>query len=333
MNKRHLKNILLIACLGLVPALVGCSGSKTSGSDSASNVIGNDSDSSAINVDSASIAKSDVPVPGDSAYKFSGTKEIIDYLKSRPDAAKYEGGIIYTMAEQVPDYASQLIAQLSKYSRFIIVDKASMHVILYDKYGQVEKSYRMACARNYGTKHKKADSRTPEGFFSLEGKYDSTDWLFTNDNGYTSPARGQFGPRFLRIKTPVSMQIGIHGTASPGSIGRRASHGCIRITNENIMELYGLAEKGMPVIVLPGKRDREVNSKEGYDVAYFPTGFEDVHYVAEAATKTNNSHKELTKENKKAESDSISVKKPSVDSESSDNKDEKNHPKEKRDSI
>lgn len=223
-------------------------------------------------VDSLIVIDDSIPEePPKVSYSFAGTQEILSFINNKSDASLYEGGIIPVIAKEVPKYANKLLSELETYSKFIVVDKASMRVILYDKYGQELKAYGMACAKNYGTKHKKADSRTPEGFFSLEGKYDSTDWLFTDDNGHTSPKKGQFGPRFLRIKTPVSMQIGIHGTGSPWSIGHRASHGCIRITNENILELYDLVEKGMPVMVLPGKRDRAVNREEGYDIPYFPT--------------------------------------------------------------
>lgn len=212
-----------------------------------------------------------IPQPGDSAYHFSGQEEIEEYLENSPDAENFAEGILPVIARNAPEYADKLIAALDTYSKFIVVDKASMRVILYDQYGQVLKSYGMACAKNYGTKHKKADSRTPEGFFSVQGKYDSTEWLFTDDDGKTSPVKGQFGPRFIRLNIPTTSQIGIHGTGAPWSIGRRTSHGCIRITNENIMELYDLVEVGMPVIVLPGKKDRVVNREEGYDIAYFPT--------------------------------------------------------------
>lgn len=225
-------------------------------------------------------------------YSFVDSTEALDFISSQPDASAYAGGIIPVIAENVPEYAAKLMTQLEKYSSFIVVDKASMRVILYDSYGQVKKAYDMACSKNYGTKHKKADSRTPEGFFSLEGKYDSTDWLFTDDNGHTSQKKGQFGPRFLRIKTPISMQIGIHGTCSPWSIGHRTSHGCIRIKNEEILELYGLAEVGCPVIVLPGKRDRAVNREEGYNIPYFPTNEKYAMTAKEADMKVNTDKKQ-----------------------------------------
>ncbi|MDE7402973.1 MAG: L,D-transpeptidase [Muribaculaceae bacterium] len=197
------------------------------------------------------------------------TDGINAYINSLPDADRYQGGILPVIANNAPEYARKLVA--NKYSRFLVVDKASMRVLLYDRYGQLEKAYDMACAKNYGNKHKKADSRTPEGFFSVEGIYNSTDWLFTDDDGKTSKKKGQFGPRFIRLRIPTTSQIGIHGTCAPWSIGHRTSHGCIRITNENILELVELVEPGMPAIVLPGKRDRAVNREEGFASVYFPT--------------------------------------------------------------
>lgn len=41
----------------------------------------------------------------------------------------------------------------------------------------------------------------------------------------------------------------IHGTNEPWSIGKRASSGCLRMLNEDIMHLYSLAPIGTPVVV------------------------------------------------------------------------------------
>ena len=38
--------------------------------------------------------------------------------------------------------------------------------------------------------------------------------------------------------------FGIHGTNAPGSIGRKASHGCIRMRNRDVEELFTLVEVG-----------------------------------------------------------------------------------------
>ena len=43
---------------------------------------------------------------------------------------------------------------------------------------------------------------------------------------------------------------GIHGTNIPGSVGRFVSHGCIRMYNSDIMDLYRRVPVGTEVIVL-----------------------------------------------------------------------------------
>ena len=43
--------------------------------------------------------------------------------------------------------------------------------------------------------------------------------------------------------------IGIHGTNDPDSIGRSASHGCIRLANWDIVRLAEMVKKGVPVTV------------------------------------------------------------------------------------
>jgi lipoprotein-anchoring transpeptidase ErfK/SrfK len=45
----------------------------------------------------------------------------------------------------------------------------------------------------------------------------------------------------------------IHGTNQPSTIGTFVSSGCIRLTNEDITDLYGRVQVGTRVVVLPGK--------------------------------------------------------------------------------
>jgi lipoprotein-anchoring transpeptidase ErfK/SrfK len=46
----------------------------------------------------------------------------------------------------------------------------------------------------------------------------------------------------------------IHGTNAPGTIGTRVSSGCIRLTNEDVADLYSRVNLGTKVIVLPVDR-------------------------------------------------------------------------------
>ena len=43
----------------------------------------------------------------------------------------------------------------------------------------------------------------------------------------------------------------IHGTNAPETIGTRVSSGCIRLTNEDVIDLYSRVSVGTKVIVLP----------------------------------------------------------------------------------
>jgi hypothetical protein len=42
---------------------------------------------------------------------------------------------------------------------------------------------------------------------------------------------------------------GIHGTNNPASIGQAVSHGCIRLRNEDVTQLYHMVTVGTPVFI------------------------------------------------------------------------------------
>ncbi len=202
-------------------------------------------------------------------YSFSTPDAAIKFMMESENSDEYARGILPQMANEELSYVEKLIN--NEHEGFIVVDKSRMKVIKFNRFGVEEESFGMACAKNYGTKHKTGDSRTPEGFFSVKQIQNSTDWHYTDDNGNVSPKTGEFGPRFIRLNIPGITCIGIHGTAAPWSIGGRRSHGCIRLTNENIMHLVDIVEPGMPVIITPGKKDMAVNKSEGYNIPSIST--------------------------------------------------------------
>jgi len=197
----------------------------------------------------------------DSGRHISSLDDAFDYMRRSGFWSNYSKGILPQMAEDELEYAKKILE--SFHDGFIVVDKDRMEVIRFDRYGVELVSFDMACAKNYGTKHKRSDSRTPEGFFSVRKVHDSTDWHYVSDDGVRSNKKGEFGPRFIRLNVPGTTQIGIHGTCVPSSIGGRRSHGCIRLRNEDIMKLVTLVDSGMPVIIIPGIKDMLVNREEG----------------------------------------------------------------------
>ncbi len=60
-----------------------------------------------------------------------------------------------------------------------------------------------------------------------------------------------FGGRWMGLNVRWG-KYGIHGTTREGSIGRAASHGCIRMFNKHVKELYNIVPVGTVVIIRNG---------------------------------------------------------------------------------
>ncbi|MEW5953292.1 MAG: peptidoglycan-binding protein [Bacillota bacterium] len=58
-----------------------------------------------------------------------------------------------------------------------------------------------------------------------------------------------FGTRWNGLSVPWGV-YGIHGTNKPGSIGSYASHGCIRMFNRHVEEIYPWVSSGTPVVIV-----------------------------------------------------------------------------------
>lgn len=57
-----------------------------------------------------------------------------------------------------------------------------------------------------------------------------------------------FGPRWLGLNVPWG-NYGIHGTNKPFSIGQHLSHGCIRMRNNDVIELFEMTPLGAKVTI------------------------------------------------------------------------------------
>ena len=64
-------------------------------------------------------------------------------------------------------------------------------------------------------------------------------------------AGGPGNPLGARAMYISGTEYRIHGTNDPTSIGKYVSSGCIRLTNDNIIDLYNRVKLGAKVIVLP----------------------------------------------------------------------------------
>ncbi len=116
-------------------------------------------------------------------------------------------------------------------STSIVIDKSDFRLYLV-KNDVLVKSYPIAIGR--------LGMETPTRLWKINAKY------------YTDP-NGIYGPRKMRLyaragSSWVYTAYNVHGTNEPWVIGTKASHGCIRLRNEDILDLFPRVQLGTLVL-------------------------------------------------------------------------------------
>jgi lipoprotein-anchoring transpeptidase ErfK/SrfK len=96
-------------------------------------------------------------------------------------------------------------------------------------------------------------SPSPTGEFTIVSRVTNPTYYH---RGTVIPA-GKDNPVGTRWVGLTLKGYGIHGTNAPGSIGRAASHGCIRLRNRDIERLFTMLRVGDKVQIR-GERDEQV---------------------------------------------------------------------------
>jgi hypothetical protein len=131
--------------------------------------------------------------------------------------------MIYT---ELPTLSAGMNSPVTKRTTYIEISPIKNRLTLFVN-GTSYKTYPIALG--------KRETPTPVGDLTIISK--SKDW------------GGGFGTRWIGLSVPWGT-YGIHGTNRPHSIGRNVSHGCIRMLNRDVEELYELVEVGSPVTIL-----------------------------------------------------------------------------------
>ncbi|MBI5397800.1 MAG: L,D-transpeptidase family protein [Verrucomicrobia bacterium] len=115
-----------------------------------------------------------------------------------------------------------------------IVSKSANTLLLTDD-GKFFKLYRVGTGQH---------SMTPIGSFKITERIQHPAWW---KEGQTIPYGSKeniLGTHWLALDIP---HYGIHGTWQPETIGQQSSAGCIRLTNEDVEELFTILPTGTPV--------------------------------------------------------------------------------------
>jgi lipoprotein-anchoring transpeptidase ErfK/SrfK len=137
-------------------------------------------------------------------------------------------------------------AGLSKaYGTIITIDRGAFKLRLFKN---------LKLSKSYGVAVGMPDYPTPTGRFSIANKAVNPAWTapnspwagaYANETVAGGSAENPLKARWMGIVNGV----GIHGTGAPGSIGSRASHGCIRMTVPDVVDLYPRVPVGTPVLI------------------------------------------------------------------------------------
>jgi hypothetical protein len=141
-----------------------------------------------------------------------------------------------------------------------VVIKVSQRILEVYSDGNLHKKYRIAVG--------KSGTPTPIGEWNV---------VWKDYNWGTG-----FGTRWIGINVPWGI-YGIHGTNKPWSIGQFASHGCIRMRNKDVEELFEWVPIGTPVRIEGRKMKVERILKyqmAGSDVALLQMKLKELGYFA-----------------------------------------------------
>lgn len=127
--------------------------------------------------------------------------------------------------------------------RLIVVSLEDRKLALLED-GQVKKVYPVSVG--------KASTPSPSGTFTIERRVANPS--YTHDGKVVPPGPGNpVGTRWMGLSI---RGYGIHGTNQPRSIGKAASHGCIRLAKTDLEELYREMHVG-DTVVLIGQRNAQ----------------------------------------------------------------------------
>jgi lipoprotein-anchoring transpeptidase ErfK/SrfK len=134
----------------------------------------------------------------------------------------------------------------------VIVVSLEDHKLALVEDGQVKKVYAVAVG--------KPSTPSPSGTFTIARRVKNP--TYSHNGKIVPPGPGNpVGTRWMGLSING---YGIHGTNEPKSIGRAASHGCIRMAKADLEEMYEMVSVGNTV-ELVGERNEETAQLFGGD--------------------------------------------------------------------
>jgi lipoprotein-anchoring transpeptidase ErfK/SrfK len=175
--------------------------------------------------------------------------ELSERFHSSPDLMKkMNPGANFTSAGQVLTVPNVLVMP-PQGPAAQVVTKSESSVRAYDAAGHLLAFYMATIGSEHdplpiGQWQIKGQKKDPKFHYNASLFWDAKD---TNDRATLQPGpRNPVGSVWIDLSKP---HYGIHGTPDPALIGHATSHGCIRLTNWDALELASLVKPGTPAIL------------------------------------------------------------------------------------
>lgn len=125
----------------------------------------------------------------------------------------------------------------------LVIRLSERRVYVYEQ-DQVVKSFPIAIGRS--------GWETPTGKFEVIQMLQNPVWEHPFTGELVPPGSDNpLGSRWIGFWTDGTNYIGFHGTPNAETVGQAASHGCIRMYDQDVIALFNIVQMGTPVEVVP----------------------------------------------------------------------------------
>ncbi len=120
---------------------------------------------------------------------------------------------------------------------FSILVKKSQNILLLKSDEEIIKTYVVSTGKN---------NSTPTGNFKITSKLVNPTWFKAGAVVPPGSPENILGTRWMGIDVP---SYGLHGTTEPQDLGKQVTQGCVRLSNQDVEELYTIVPLGTEVVI------------------------------------------------------------------------------------
>jgi lipoprotein-anchoring transpeptidase ErfK/SrfK len=181
--------------------------------------------------------------PSKPGRRLAGRDDLVERLVAALKDPRRKRSLRATVAKVPPKVTEEDVWKANPV--VVTVSRSAKTVRVFER-GKVVKTYRVAVGE--------PKYPTPTGQFTVQTMQVNPPWNVPNSDwagdlaGQTIPGGDPRNPLIARW-IGFNGSVGFHGTKSLDSLGRSASHGCVRMSPGDVIDLYERVKIGTPVLV------------------------------------------------------------------------------------